>query len=51
MSIKRIGGRVDKELWIEFKIAAIKKFEGRQGAISRALEEAIRLWLERNKNV
>jgi len=51
MSTKRIGGMVDKELWIEFKVAAIKKYEGKRGAITKALNEAIRLWLEKNKHV
>ncbi len=36
---------VSDDLWREFEIYAVKKF-GYYGAIKRALEEAIRLWLE-----
>ena len=39
---------VSDELWREFEIYAVKKF-GYYGAIKRALEEAIRLWLEEMK--
>ena len=36
---------VPDQLWREFEIHAVKKF-GYYGAIKKALEEAIRLWLE-----
>jgi len=39
---------VSDELWREFEIYAVKKF-GYYGAIKRALEEAIRLWLKEMK--
>ena len=49
MSKVQIGVMMDRKLWLEFKIAAIRKFEGRKGALMMALEEAIRKWLEENK--
>jgi len=39
---------VPDELWREFEVYAVKKF-GYYGAIKKALEEAIRLWLEKVK--
>ena len=39
---------IPNELWKEFEIYAVKKF-GYYGAIKKALEEAIRLWLEEQK--
>ena len=39
---------VPDELWRRFEIQAVKKF-GYYGAIKRALEEAIRLWLEEER--
>jgi len=36
---------VPDQLWREFEIQAVKKF-GYYGAIKKALEEAIKLWLE-----
>ena len=39
---------VPNKLWREFEIYAVKKF-GYYGAIKKALEEAIRLWLEKVK--
>jgi len=35
-------------LWREFEIEAVKKF-GHYGAIKKAIEEAIKLWLEKQK--
>jgi len=51
MSSRRICTRVSEELYVEFVTAAIKKYRGRKGSIQLALEEAIRLWLERNAHV
>ena len=39
---------VPDELWREFEVYAVRKF-GYYGAIKKALEEAIRLWLEKVK--
>ena len=39
---------VPEGLWREFEVYAVKKF-GYYGAIKKALEEAIRLWLEKVK--
>ncbi len=39
---------VPDELWREFEVYAVRKF-GYYGAIKKALEEAIKLWLERAK--
>ena len=36
---------VPADLWREFEVEAAKKF-GLYGAIKKAIEEAIRLWLE-----
>jgi len=36
---------VPADLWREFEVEATRKF-GHYGAIKRAVEEAIRLWLE-----
>jgi len=37
---------IPDDLWREFEVYAVKRF-GYYGAIKRALEEAIRLWLEK----
>jgi len=39
---------VPADLWREFEVEATRKF-GHYGAIKRAMEEAIRLWLEVQK--
>ena len=39
---------IPDELWREFEVYAVRKF-GYYGAIKKALEEAIRLWLEEVK--
>jgi hypothetical protein len=36
---------VPADLWREFEVEATRKF-GHYGAIKKAIEEAIRLWLE-----
>jgi len=45
----KIGGVVDRELWLQFRIAVIRKYGTGRGTLMRALEEAIRLWVEKNK--
>lgn len=39
---------VSSELWREFEVLAVKRF-GLYGAIKKALEEAIKLWVEEQK--
>lgn len=39
---------VPDKLWKKFTVYAVKKF-GYHGAIKKALEEAIRLWVEEQK--
>ncbi|MHC1628891.1 MAG: hypothetical protein ACXQTI_08690 [Candidatus Nezhaarchaeales archaeon] len=39
---------VPDKLWREFEVYAVKKF-GHYGAIKKALEEAVKLWLEKAK--
>jgi hypothetical protein len=39
---------VRKDLWREFEVEATRKF-GHYGAIKKAVEEAISLWLETQK--
>jgi len=36
---------VDEELWREFRRAVRMRIDAFRGALSRALEEAMRLWL------
>ena len=40
---------IDEELYMEFSIIALKKFKIRRGFFSKAIEEAMRLWIEENK--
>jgi len=39
---------VPEDLWREFCTYAVRKF-GYRGAIKKAIQEAIKLWLEREK--
>jgi hypothetical protein len=39
---------IRKDLWREFEVEATRKF-GHYGAIRKAIEEAITLWLETQK--
>ena len=39
---------VPEDLWREFTVYAVRKF-GYRGAIKKAIKEAIKLWLEREK--
>jgi len=40
---------IDEELYGEFKVYALKKFRNVRNFVSKALEEALRLWLEKEK--
>jgi len=51
MSRRRISTVVNEDLYLEFVIAATRKFRGKRGCIAKAIEEALRLWVEKNKNV
>jgi hypothetical protein len=41
-----IYGKIDKELEKKFRIKVVEKYSGQDKAITRALEEAIKLWLK-----
>ena len=51
MSKRRITVSVDEDLYIKFSVNALRKYKARKGSISKALEEAMELWLEQNKEV
>jgi len=42
---------VDEELYREFKLYALRKFSDVRNFVSKALEEAMRVWLEREKKL
>ena len=42
----RIVADIDDELNERFRIAIIKRFGSRKGALQRAVEEAVEVWLE-----
>jgi len=42
---------VDEELYREFKLYALRKFSDVRNFVSKALEEAMRLWLEGEKKL
>jgi len=41
--------RIEKELGKKFRIEVTRVYGGERGALSRAIEEAIELWLEKKK--
>jgi len=49
MSRRRISTVVNEDLYLEFVIAATRKFRGKRGCIARAIEEALRSWVEENR--
>jgi hypothetical protein len=44
-----IYARIDDTLEKEFRVKTAKRFGGERGALSRAIEEAIKLWLKENE--
>ena len=46
---KKVMLTIDEELYHEFKVYALMKFGDVRTFVSRALEEAIKQWLEREK--
>ena len=46
---KKVMLTVDEDLYREFKVYVLMKFSDVRTFISKALEEAMRLWLEREK--
>jgi len=42
-----IYARINDKLEKEFRVEVAKKYGGARGAISRAIEEAITLWLQK----
>ena len=51
MSRKKVSVWVDEELYIQLATLALKKYKGSKGSISRALYEAIVMWVETNRDV
>ena len=51
MSKRRISVVVNEDLYVEFVTLATIKFRAKKGCISKALEEALKLWIEQNKEV
>jgi hypothetical protein len=47
--MKMIRGVVSEELEKGFRKLAMEKFSYTKGALSKALEEAVREWIKRNK--
>ncbi|MGD0177590.1 MAG: hypothetical protein ABSA50_12915 [Candidatus Bathyarchaeia archaeon] len=41
-----VYGKIDKELEKKFRLKAVEKYGGQKGAVIKALEEAIKLWLK-----
>jgi len=39
-------GKIDKDLEKKFRLKAVDKFPGEKGALIKALEQAIKLWLK-----
>lgn len=39
-------GDIDKDLEKKFRLKAVEKYSGQKGAVTKALEEAIKLWLK-----
>ena len=47
--MKTLRGQVSEELEKEFRKLAMKKFGYGKGSLSKALEEAVKEWIEKNK--
>jgi hypothetical protein len=45
-----IRGKIPKEAENEFRRLAMRKFGYGKGSLSKALEEAVRAWIEKCKN-
>jgi hypothetical protein len=41
-----VYGAIDKDLEKKFRLKAVERFSGQKGAVTKALEEAIKLWLK-----
>jgi hypothetical protein len=41
-----VYGDIDKELEKKFRVRVVEKFGIQKGAVTKALEEAIKLWLK-----
>jgi len=39
---------VDRDLWAKFKKLAMTKYNFQHGSVTRALEEALKKWIEEN---
>lgn len=51
MSKKKVMLTIDEELYSEFKVYALKKFRDTRNFVSKALEEAMRRWLEEERRL
>ena len=45
----RINIFISDEIEKEFRLKAVERFGGKKGSLSKALEEAVKLWLESNQ--
>ena len=45
----KINLAIDDKLEKEFRRAAVEKFEARKGFLKKAIEEAIRDWIRKNR--
>jgi len=41
-----VYGAIDKDLKKKFRLKAVEEFSGQKGAVIKALEETIKLWLK-----
>ena len=44
-----INVRIEDDLEQNFRLELVRRFGGKKGALRKAVEEAIRLWLEKGK--
>ena len=51
INMGRIFIRIDDDLERKFRIKAVEKYGGRKGCIGKAVEEAIKKWLEESEKV
>ena len=45
----KIFGKIDDKLEVQFRQLALSKFGTERGHISKALEDALTIWIEANK--
>ena len=45
-----INVRIEDELEQSFRLEVVRRFSGKKGALRKAVQEAIKLWLEKGKS-